>query len=251
MGAHPDIPEQDNAARRGFLHGMRDGLPFMVIGFPFGLVFGVVATEAGLTPAQTMGFSAGVLGGASQFAALQMMAESAPVVIVILTAIMVNLRMAMYSASLAPHLADVPLWKRVVTCHLLLDQSYAVSILRFEQGRPMPPEARLTYFAGTALPMVATWLAGSWAGATLGTAVPPGLPLDFAVPITFLALIGPMLRSAAHVAAAFVSVALALLLAWMPWNLGLLIAAIAAMVTGAQIEAWTLRSAARHRDDAR
>ena len=250
MAASPPEPAVENPARRGMREGMRDGLPFMVVGFPFGLVFGVVATEAGLTPAQVMGFSIGVLGGASQFAAVQMLVESAPIIVVVLTAVMVNMRMAMYSASLAPHLVDVPLWKRALGCHLLLDQSYAVSILRFEQGRPLPPEARLTYFAGTALPMVATWLAGSWAGATLGTAIPPGLPLDFAVPITFLALIGPMLRSAAHVAAAFVSVALALLLAWMPWNLGLLLAALAAMITGAQVETRIARRAEQARRDA-
>jgi predicted branched-subunit amino acid permease len=60
--------------------------------------------------------------------------------------------------------------------------------------------------------------------------------LDFAVPITFIALTAPMLRTAAHRAAALVSVVMALGFAWLPFNLGLMVAGLAGMITGAQIE---------------
>ena len=79
----------------------------------------------------------------------------------------------------------------------------------------------------------------------LGTAIPPEFALDFAVPITFLAMIAPLLRTPAHIAAAFVSIAVTLALAFLPYNTGLLIAAVAAMVTGAQVEIWTERRLAR------
>ena len=56
--------------------------------------------------------------------------------------------------------------------------------------------------------------------------------------ITFLALVAPQLKSLAHVSAALVSVVLALALAWIPFSLGLLIAAFFAMLTGAAVETW-------------
>jgi predicted branched-subunit amino acid permease len=74
-----------------------------------------------------------------------------------------------------------------------------------------------------------------------GAAIPPELALDFAVPITFLAIVGPALRSLPHVAAALVSVVGWLALAWLPYNLWLFIAALLAMVTGALVEAWQER----------
>jgi predicted branched-subunit amino acid permease len=74
-----------SSATRAFWRGARDALPFALVVGPFALVFGVVATEAGLDLAQTMAFSVLVIAGASQFAALQQMTENAPTIVVILT----------------------------------------------------------------------------------------------------------------------------------------------------------------------
>ena len=75
--------------------------------------------------------------------------------------------------------------------------------------------------------------------------MPAGLPLDFTVPVAFLAMLGPMLRTAAHWAAAAVSVIVALAAAGLPWNLGLILAALAAMAAGAAVEARAGRRARR------
>ena len=91
--------------------------------------------------------------------------------------------------------------------------------------------------AGTCTPVVPMWVGGTLAGALIGKSIPDDYALDFAVPITFLALVAPMLRTGAHVAAAVVAVVLALLLAGLPYNLGLLVAALGGMMTGARIEA--------------
>ena len=61
----------------------------------------LVAAEAGWGLAETMGMTVMVIAGASQFTALQLLSEHAPLVIVIATALAVNLRMAMYSAALS------------------------------------------------------------------------------------------------------------------------------------------------------
>ena len=225
--------------RTGFLHG----LPFVLVIAPFGAVFGVAATEAGLNLAEVMGFSVLVIAGAAQFVALQMMLEAAPVLIVLAASLAVNLRMAMYSASLAPHLGAAPLWQRALVAYVLVDQTYAPATLRYDAQPGLSVPARLAYFFGVAAPVVPIWYLATWAGAVLGTRIPPGLPIDFAVPITFLALIVPMLRTLPHVVAALVSIIGVLAFAALPFNLGLLLAAALAMAAGAETERQLARRA--------
>lgn len=219
-----------------YWQGFRDGAPFVLVIIPFGMVFGVVATEAGLDIVAVMGFSVLVIAGAAQLAALQLMTDNAPTIIVLATALAVNLRMAMYSAALVPHLGRAPIWQRAVMAYFLVDQSFAVSAATFEREPEMSLRAKIAYFFGTISPVCLPWYFATWLGAVVGTRIPPQFALDFAVPITFIAVIAPMLRTFAHVAAAMVSILLALGLAFLPYNLGLLIAAVAAMATGAQIE---------------
>lgn len=225
-----------------WLQGFRDGAPFVMVMAPFALLFGVVGSEAGLNIAEVMGFSVLVVAGASQLAAVQLMVDNAPTVIVIATALAVNLRMAMYSASLVPWLGEAPLWQRAAIAYLNLDQTYATAIAKYNAEPDLPLDARVSYFFGVALAIVPLWFAGSYAGAALGTTIPPEYALDFAIPITFIALIAPMLRSVPHLAAASVSVGTALLLAGLPFNTGLLIAAVVAMATGAEVERRMARS---------
>jgi len=204
---------------------------------PFGLLFGVVGTEAGLNLAQVMGFTVLVIAGAAQFTALQLMVDNAPTVIVLATALAVNLRMAMYSAALVPYLGAAPLWQRALAAYGLVDQSYAVSALEFERNTALSVPARFAFFMGSFLAVAPFWYAATLAGALVGTAIPDGFGLDFAIPITFLALVAPALRTLPHVMSALVSTVLALALAGLPYGTGLLVAAAAAMVTGAATEA--------------
>ena len=222
--------------KSAFRAGIRDGLPFVLVVIPFSMVFGVVAVEAGLTLAETMGFSVLVIAGASQMAALHLMTESAPFLVIVATALAVNLRMAMYSASLAPHLGAAPFWKRAVVAYLNVDQTYAQSMVRYESTPEMTLSEKLGYFVGLAAPIFPLWYAGTVVGAVVGGRFPDWLALDFAVPITFLALIAPMLKTLAHIAAALTSVVLALSLSWLPYNSGLLLAGLLAMVVGALVE---------------
>jgi predicted branched-subunit amino acid permease len=226
------------AIRRAFLTGVRDGAPFVLVIVPFGLLFGVVASEAGWDIAQTMAMTVLVIAGASQFTALQLISEQAPVLIVIVTALAVNLRLAMYSASLAPQVGAAPLWQRALLAYVLVDQTYGASVNRAAIQPGMRAGERVAHFFGAAAPIVPVWYGFTWVGAVAGAAIPEALALDFAVPITFIAMVAPMLRTLPHVVAAFVSVAVALALAWLPFSLGLLVAAGLAMVAGALTEAW-------------
>ena len=226
-----------------YWHGFRMGVPFLLVVFPFGMLFGVVATEAGFTTIQTMAFSSVVFAGAAQFAALQLMVEDAPMLIVLATALAVNLRMAMYSASLAVWLGEAPLWKRALIAYVNVDQSYAVSINQYDDTPDMTLAQRIAFFFGAVTPVCPMWVVATGFGIWVGDAIPDWMALDFAVPICFLAIIAPMMRTLAHMVAAVTSIVVALLLAGLPYNFGLLIAAVIAMMIGAQIEAIATRRA--------
>lgn len=225
-----------SSAMSSYWRGVRHGAPFLLVIAPFGALFGVVGTEAGLNLAQVMGFSVIVIAGAAQFTAVQLLSENAPTLIVIAAALAVNLRMAMYSAALTPHLGAAPLWQRAIVAYFMVDQTYALAQARYEAEPEMPLRQKLAYFLGTITPVCPMWYIFTLLGALLGQAIPPEFALDFAVPITFLALIAPALRTIAHVVAAVVSVSVALALAFLPYNLGLFAAALAAMMAGAEIE---------------
>ena len=230
-----------SSPKSAFLRGALDGAPFILVVVPFAALFGVVASEAGLPLAEVMGFSVLVIAGAAQFAALQLMQDGAPTLIILATALAVNLRMAMYSASLAPHLGGVKPWQKALVAYFLVDQSYMLAISRYESRPDMSQSEKLAYFMGVMAPVAPAWYLASFGGAVLGAAIPPTFALDFAVPITFLAMVAPMLKSAAHVAAALTSILTALALAWMPYGTGLLVAALAAMVVGAEVERQMVR----------
>lgn len=227
--------------KSAFRHGVLDALPFLVVVAPFAFLFGVVAAEAGLDMLQTIVMSVTVFAGASQFTALQLMLDQAPVFIVVITAMTVNLRLVMYSAALTPHLGMAAPWWRVVIAYFLVDQTYALSVTRFEERSDWDLPTRIGYYMGVIAPLWPMWMGCTIAGALLGTTIPQWLALDFALPICFLALVAPMLKTAAHRAAALTSAVLAVALAFIPYGLGLLIAAMVAMAVGAQVELWQER----------
>ena len=235
---------QPSTPKRDFWRGMRDGAPFILVIIPFGGLFGVVATEAGLNVFEALTFSIVVIAGAAQFTALQLMVEDVPLSIVLISALAVNLRMAMYSAALTPHLGAAPVWQRALCAYFTIDQSFATSQLTFEREPDLPVANKVAYFLGTALAVSPLWWVATVVGALLGKSVPEWMALDFAIPITFLALLTPMLRTLPHVIAALVSIVVALVFAFLPYNLGLLVAGVAAMMAGAEAERRLTRRAA-------
>lgn len=232
----PSRPAPSGGVRRALVAGLRDGAPFLLALGPFALLFGVAATEAGLGLGQALGFSVGVIAGASQFTAVSLIADGAPALVVCLTALAVNLRMAMYSAALAPWLGGAPLWQRALAAYVLFDSTFACAEAAFPREPAWTHRERLAYLLGTAAHTVPAWIALTAAGVLAGAAIPPWLALDFAVPVCFLAMVAPGLRTLPHALAALTSVALALLLAWVPYSLGLLVAAACAMAVGAEAE---------------
>jgi predicted branched-subunit amino acid permease len=127
--------------------------------------------------------------------------------------------------------------------YVMVDQTFAVSVQTLEAEPDMPLDQKIAYYFGCITVVCIPWYICTFLGALLGQAIPTSLSPDFAVPICFIALVAPMLRSAPHITAAAVSVMAAVAFSGLPWNFGLIVAALLAMIAGAQVELWQRRKA--------
>lgn len=220
--------------RVSFFAGARDMAPLLLGAAPFGLITGASAVAAGLAPFDVTFMSMTVFAGAAQLAAIALIGTGAAAWVVLLTTVMINLRHVMYSAALAPAVRSYSLGARAAMGALLVDHAYALASLRF--GRSDDKLNRRDYLLGLGLPLWVTWTGTTAAGAYLGAQVPPAWQLDFAVPLMFLALLIPSIRNRPGLVAALTGGGLALLLAGLPYNLGLVIGALAGISAGTAAE---------------
>lgn len=212
------------------LAGIRDISPVVLGMAPFGLLAGVAAIEAGLPAWGANLFSGAVFAGAAQLAALDLIAKDTAAPIVIGTILIINARFVMYSASLAVHTAGESAGRRAVMAYLLTDQAYAVTIARVTEDPRM--RHRFPYYAGAGGTLWAFWQLYTLIGAVGGAAIPDDVPIEFAIPLVFAALLVPAVTDRATVAAAVTSGTVATLAVGLPANLGLLVAAVAGVTVG-------------------
>ncbi|HEX7003761.1 MAG TPA: AzlC family ABC transporter permease [Trueperaceae bacterium] len=217
-----------------FLEGVRDVAPMMLAVGPFGAVVGLAGVASGLTFSETIAMSALVNGGSAQLAALTLIGSGAPVVVILATVFFVNLRYLMYSMALAPYLTGIRKRWRLLMAQVLFDQTFAFATSRYStypgRGR------RVAYFFGLALPLFVTWMSGNVVGAAFGAQVPASWSLDFAIPLTFLALLMPAVRDRPAAIAAITGGATALLGLTLPYNLGLVLGAVFGVCAGLAAE---------------
>jgi len=218
-----------------FRAGARDVAPTLPAVLPFGIVAGAAAVDVGFSAIEALGLSVIVFAGASQLAAIALIGAGAPAFVVVLTALVINLRHVMYSASLEPRYRDQSLGWRASIAYLLVDQVYVMAALRFDADASVD---RRWYFVGLGIPVWATWVVGTAAGVVGGQALPAWLPLDFAVPMVFLALLAPAVENRARAAAALAGGGIAVVGTGLPLNLGLLVGAVGGIVAGVVVDGW-------------
>ncbi len=220
--------------REAFMQGARALIPLSPGVVPFGMLTGVMAINLGMSPGTTMGMTLLFYSGSAQMVALQLLHTGVAPLAIVVTALVINLRFIMYSASLAPHLHHLPrLWTWPV-CYLLSDQSYALCSLKLSSGEL--GQFAHHYYAGTAIVMWVSWQLSVLAGVYLGASIPETWSLSFAIPLSFLALLVPGIRNAASLGAAMVGGLLAVFAVDMPYNLGLVTASIGGVMAGLLIE---------------
>jgi len=227
------IEEEPNAAssRGAFVSGVKATAPVLLALVPFALAFGTMATGSGLSALQALAMSVFVFAGAAQLAMVPLISAGASVAVIVLTVLVINLRMTLYSASLAPHFRPLPAgWKGLLS-YLLTDQAYAATITRFDEGQTEEVDKRW-YYLGAALAVWVTWQPAAMLGVFLGSRVSEDWSLDFVLPLTFIALVLPAIKDRLTATAALSAGGTAIFVAAMPLNLGLITAALVGVMGG-------------------
>ncbi|MBC6956561.1 MAG: AzlC family ABC transporter permease [Chloroflexi bacterium] len=227
----------ESARLKEFAAGLIAVAPMVAGAAPFGLIFGAFAISVGLSPLAVIGMSLFVFAGSSQFIGATLWGQGAAPLLIIVTTLIVNARHALYSASLASYLKHLPQRWLIPLAHMLTDEAYAITITRFERAAERTENIHWFMF-GAEMGLFVAWQTVTVIGIAAGQALMAGggLGLDFAMSVTFIGMIVPMLRSRPMVACAITGGTLGLLLNGLPNKLGLLIAAFAAIAVGYVLE---------------
>lgn len=169
-----------------FRGGFADMLPMLVAYVPIAMLWGTLAATKGLSPVEALAMSALVYAGASQFVAIEMWRDPLPIVLMVVTIFVVNLRHVLYSASIARHMGRIPAKFHPFLIYVLTDEAWAL-LERRALGKPLT----LGYFIGVAVPLWPTWFLSSTLGAFLGKTLgdPAVIGLDFAFAALFISIL--------------------------------------------------------------
>lgn len=177
-----------------------------------------------------------VFAGSSQFIALSLLASKTGLAVIVLTTLVVNLRHALYSANLLPHVVRLPQRWRVSLAFFLTDETFAVVQHRYTQNDQSL--FKHWYHLGSSLAMYGNWILWTLAGVLVGRAVVGigSFGLEFAMAATFIGIVVPLLRTRPMLASALAAAAVALAARGLPYKLGLILAAFAGVAVGVWFE---------------
>jgi 4-azaleucine resistance transporter AzlC len=217
-----------------FFGGVRDELPILLGVIPFGLIFGTLAIHSGLTPITSQATSSVIFAGSAQFIAVQLIGSGASALVILMVVFIVNLRHALYSASVAPHINHLSSGWKYLLAYLLTDEAYIVAITHYND-RGTTPNSHW-YFLGAGLTLWSSWQASTAAGILIGGQIGQNWPLSFALPLTFIGLVVPSLKDRPTVASALSAGIVGLMTNAFPYKLGLLLAAFVGITVGTLLE---------------
>src|SRR5918911_4826295 len=186
--------------------GVRRAVPIAIAVFPFGVSFGLLARSVGMGPVAPIVMSATTYAGSAQFAAASILDAGGTAAAAILAAVLLNIRYAPISISVADLFGGAVL-KRLVQSQLIVDEAWALAARgegRFDRD----------ILLGAGLLLYPCWVAGTAVGVLGGGLLgdPARFGLNAAFPALFLALLMRQLADRRALAAAFAAAAIALAL---------------------------------------
>jgi 4-azaleucine resistance transporter AzlC len=222
-------------ARSQFLAGIRAELPIILGVLPFGLIYGVLAISAGLSPLLAAATSVIVFAGSAQFIGVQLISAGTPALVIWVTTFIVNLRHLLYSAAMAPHAAHLSRRWQLLLGYLLTDEAYVVTALHYDRDHT-PQENRHWFWFGAGITLWTSWQLSTLAGVFFGTQVPESWSLDFTLALTFIGMVVPLCRYRPNLAAALIAGAVGILTHAWPYRLGLMAATLSGITAGVLLE---------------
>lgn len=226
-----------SSPREEFLGGVKATIPLDIGALPFGMIFGALAITSGISPLGAAAMSVFVFAGSAQFIGVGLVAQGVAAPIIILTTFVVNLRHALYGATLAPYVKHLPQRWLLLLGYMLTDESFVVASTHYNE--PGDLRYKHWYFFGSNVTLFIFWQIFTWIGIVVGSLIPDParFGLDFAMSVTFIGMLVPLLKSRPIVAAVLVASVVAVLTYTMPNMIGLMIAALAGVATGVIFEA--------------
>lgn len=207
---------------REFLRGARAGIPVVLASMPFGILFGALAVQNGLTVFEAIVMSATIYAGASQMVGLELFGQKVAPWLIAVSIFAVNFRHVLYSATIGRRLDHWSGLQKAVGFFFLVDPQFAEAERETEEGRRIG----FAWYMGMGLPIYALWLIDTWLGAVFGRLIPDThtIGLDFLLPLYFLGLVmgfrGRPLWAPVVVLSALVSIA-AYLWVGSPWHVSI------------------------------
>jgi predicted branched-subunit amino acid permease len=226
---------QDDS-RPAFMDGVRETLIIVPSYLPFALVCGVAAVNAGLSLPAALALPGLVYGGSSQAVLTQFLQSASALWIAVLSGLVVNLRMAVYSAAMAPRLRHLSLPRRMLGAAFLVDNAFAFMQQRREAKPDESNDHLLAYYAGLTCVLWPAWIAFCILGSLLGSVIPTSWQLDFAIPLAFIATLSTTVRTMPLLAAAVAGAVASVVLFALPLKLGLIAACLLGLLAGLIVE---------------
>ena len=170
-----------------FQAGFRDVLPLALGASLYGLAFGLLAAQAGMSVLQTGVMGSLVFSGSAQFVAVERLAAGAGAFTALVAGVALNLRILLMTASLRDVLAGRPFWQKLLGVHLTTDESWAV----LHGTRAKGGDAGYWYLIGAGACMMLAWLVATMAGTGFAATLPEprALGIDFAFTAAFIAIL--------------------------------------------------------------
>ncbi len=210
-----------------FWKGFKAMLPITTGVIPFGAVMGTVCSESGLGILQTLGMNFWVYAGAAQLASMELMNQNTTALVVITTGLIINARFLLYSAAMSPLVQRASFMTKLFCAYTLTDQGYAV--MSAHQSKLTGMHDTIRFYLGCTICMALTWHTSVIGGFIFGNFAPTSWSLDYAVPLSFIALVIPTLKNHRYVLVVIVSSLLSILFYPLPYRIGLILAAIVAI----------------------
>jgi predicted branched-subunit amino acid permease len=230
--------QTSTSPRAAFRAGALDCAALLPSYVPFGLVCGVAAVNAGLGEMGALAIAALAFAGSSQAVLTQFVSSGAPLFIAILSGLVVNLRMAVYSAAISPRIADASKKQRILWALFLVDQTFLSNEARHQRGDFSAKDQPLAFYLGCAAVLWPWWVLMNAIGAFAGAQFPASWQLEFTIPLSFIAMVIPLLKSRAQVGAAIAGAMAGVLFYALPLKLGLIVACVLGTCVGLVVDAW-------------
>ncbi|MCO7737046.1 AzlC family ABC transporter permease [Brucella intermedia] len=175
------------SARADIVDGVRRGLPLVVAGAPFGLLFGALAVDNGLSLSEAVFMSAIIYAGASQMVGLDLFSQNIAPWMIVMSIFAVNFRHVLYSATTGRRIRHFKLWQKALAFFVLVDIQYAEVEQRAEAGKPVT----FAWYMALGLTFYLTWVLEALIGGLFGNLItnPYAFGIDFLLPIYFLGMV--------------------------------------------------------------